>query len=91
MKRILIAACIAFLLGSAIPLLQAKEPEPTTRIVTDQKDGTFTFLIDNQAVAQLNRDGLYLTESLTVGGVVTDAGKNYVTQIIKQGGESHAQ
>lgn len=94
MNRVFILAgtiMAAALLLCAIPLLQAKEPNPGTRIVTDEKSGTFTFLINNQPVAQLNRDGLYLTESLTVGGVVTDAGKSYVEQAIKQGGENHAQ
>lgn len=56
-------------------------------MVTDQVKGTITFIIDGKPVAQINRDGLQVVESINYGGVLTDTGSAHIEKIIEAGDE----
>ena len=43
-----------------------------TRIEIDQKTGHFTFIIDNEPVARLDKDGLHVLDNVTYGGLLID-------------------
>ncbi len=86
----------AFLAGvlGASPAVYAEDnpavsPAATenVRIETDQDKGTITFIIDGKAVAQINRDGFHVVESINYGGVLTDPGSDYVREMIGEKGE----
>ena len=88
---ILISYVLAFGLGWGVPLLKAQEMQPDTRIITDDKSGTITFLIDDKAMVQINRDGLYVVDNVSFGGVLRDKGHTHIQDTIKNGGEHHAE
>lgn len=84
MRSILILCCV--LVFPALAYAQNATPEPT-QIVTDQDKGTITFIIDGKPVAQINRDGLQVVESIYYGGTITDSGSAHVEKMIEAGGE----
>lgn len=68
--------------AAALPATQSP-----TQIVTDQEKGTITFIVDGKPVAQINRDGLHVVESINYGGVLTVTGPAYVEKIMQAGGQ----
>lgn len=87
MRSLVILCCV--LVFSALAYAQNSTSE-TTKIIADQDKGTITFIIDGEAVAQINRDGLHVVESINYGGVLTDTGSAYAQKVIAQGGEEQA-
>ena len=73
--RIFIAIAAACAALTGYPAF-AEEPvnEQPTRIEIDQAAKTFTFVIDDEAVATLDKSGLHVTDSIAYGGTLTDAG-----------------
>lgn len=89
MRSILILCCVLVftIIFPALAYAQNAAPE-TTQIVTDQEKGTITFIIDGKPVAQINRDGLQVVESINYGGVLTDTGSAHIEKMIEAGGEN---
>lgn len=76
---------------SALPATTAQTTHASTQIVTDQEKGTITFIVDGKPVAQINRDGLHVVESINYGGVLTVTGPAYVKEIIQTGKQPNEQ
>lgn len=55
--------------------LQGLEP---TRIVVDQDKKSFIFLIDNQPVALLDKEGLHVVGGINYGDSLTDTGSTFI-------------
>ena len=84
MRNLLILCCA--IVFPALAYAQNAAPE-TTKIVTDQAKGTITFIIDGKPVAQINKDGLHVVESINYGGMVTDSSPANIKKIIEAGGK----
>jgi len=66
-------AFVATLTGYPAFAEEAMNEQPT-RIEIDQQSKTFTFIINDKAVATLDKSGLHVGDSITYGGTLTDAG-----------------
>lgn len=90
MRSILISCCVLVftIIFPAFAYAQNAAPGPeAVQIVTDQDKGTITFIIDGKAVAQINRDGLQVVESINYGGVLTDMGSSHIEETLQAGGK----
>ena len=86
MRSFLILCCVLVftIIFPALAYAQNAAPE-TTQIVTDQDKGTITFMIDGKPVAQINRDGLLVVESINYGGALTDSGSSHIKETLQAG------
>lgn len=78
---IAIAAVIAALTG--YPAL-AEEPasQQSTRIDIDQAAKTFVFIIDDEPVAMLDKEGLHVVGGIDYGRSLTDTGPDAIKSMI---------
>lgn len=58
------------------------------QIITDEKNGTVTIMIDGKAAMQIDKDGVHVPGNITFGGTLTDAGRAYVEKAIAGGDDA---
>ena len=69
------AACLVALCNSPAVAQEASSQE-SVRIETDQKAKAFIFIIDDEPVALLDKNGLSVVEHISYGGMLTDKGRD---------------
>lgn len=86
---IAIAACVAAL--SVNPAFAEDAPSrDAVRIEADQKSKAFVFIIDNEAVAMLDKTGLHVPGEIAYGKWITDTGPDFIREKIATRGEKEA-
>jgi hypothetical protein len=66
------AAMIGPLTAGRSGATETAQEASATRIETDQDAGHFTFIIDNEPAARLDKDGLHVLDNVTYGGLLID-------------------
>lgn len=84
MRHFILTAFLCFgFFGVPAMAEETTEKEPV-RIEVDQKAKTFTFIIDGEPVAMLDRNGLQIVEHLSYGGMLTDKGRESARRDIQR-------
>lgn len=86
---ILFSACLLALSPFSARAQDSSSLEPT-RIVVDQDKKSFIFIIDNEPVALLDKEGFHVTGSITYGGTLSDAGSVFVKDTITKTNDASA-
>jgi hypothetical protein len=71
-----------FLVFTPQSLKAEENKHQPVRIEIDKEAGHFTFIIDNEPAARLDKDGLHVLGSITYGGTLTDAGEEKQKQVL---------
>ena len=74
------AVCAAFTINPA--MAEEASTKDAVRIAADQKAKAFIFIIDNEAVAILDKSGFQVVEDLSYGRSLTDKGPDNVRREI---------
>lgn len=62
--------------------IEPEQSASTPRIESDTERNAFIFIIDGEEFAILDKTGLYIPGSITFGGTMTDAGREWVDDYI---------
>lgn len=64
--------------------------QEAVRIDADQVSKRFVFIIDQQPIAMLDKQGLHVVEGITYGGTIADTGEEFVRETIVNRAEEAA-